>query len=61
MPDTNKEKYMKNNLKWKIILLILFSSLIILALDFHRQIKVKNHEIENLKKEMEYSKEDKLK
>ena len=52
---------MKNNLKWKIISLALFSSLIILALNFHCQIKVKNQEIENLKKEMEYSKEDKLK
>ncbi len=46
---------MKNNLKWKIISLALFSSLIILALNFHCQIKVKNHEIENLKKEMEYN------
>ena len=61
MLDTNKEEYMKNNLKWKIISLALFSSLIILALNFHCQIKVKNQEIENLKKEMEYSKEDKLK
>ena len=52
---------MKNNLKWKIISLALFSSLIILALNFHCQIKVKNQEIENLKKEMDYSKEDKLK
>jgi hypothetical protein len=55
MLDTNKEEYMKNNLKWKIISLALFSSLIILALNFHCQIKVKNQEIENLKKEMEYN------
>jgi len=35
MLDTNKEEYMKNNLKWKIISLALFSSLIILALNLN--------------------------